>query len=192
MAGSKRTLWLILGLCLGVPALGVLLYGTFVGFTVEAEPGDRERVLTVDDLGLPDVNPDAGRETLARTRYIDWTMDVEYEYEDDEGLYVYCLWSREHTERDARNVYLGQMAGGSLMASTFEEGVELVDRPELFGWGDQHDARAITVDGVESGYYVGAREGRHVFSVVISGVVFEPGALEELLVRAFERAVAQG
>ena len=190
MAGSKRTIWLVLGLCLGIPLLGVVVYGTFVGFTVETLPSDRERVVTVEDLELFEYDVSSGNETVVRTRYIDWTSDVEYEYEDDEGLYVYCLSSHEHTVRDARGVYLGDMAGASLMARTFEDGVELVERRGLFSWGDQQQAQVLTVDGVDAGYVVTARKGKFVFSVILTGVVFDEGGLEAVLVPAFERAMA--
>jgi len=180
-------LWLILGLCLGVPLLGVVLYGTFLGFEVDAEPGDRERVLTIEDLGY---SAEDGEETLSRTRYIDWTSALEYEYEDAGGLYIYCFHSEEHTERDARNVYTGQVAGGSLMIGVLEEGMDLVDSPDAFTWGDQRSSRVITVDGIESGYYLSVRKGKHVFSVAISGLVIED--LDAFLVPAFERAMSQG
>ena len=186
---SNRTLWVILALALGMPVVGVVLYGAFVGFDVQIEPGDRDRVLNIDDIGLVDFEPDPGAEKLVRTRYIDGTVGLEYEYET-EALYVWCLYSEEHSERDARNVYMGQKAGGHLMAA-FDDGTELVDRPGLFAWGDESTAKVFMVDGVEAGYYIDARKGKHVFGVMISGVRFEEGAVQDVVVAAFERSMAR-
>jgi hypothetical protein len=184
---SNRTLWVILALALGIPVVGVLFYGAFVGFDVRTEPGDRHRVLNIDDLGIEDFEPDPNAEKLVRTRYIDGTVGLEYEYETDD-LYVWCLYSEEHTERDARNVYVGQKAGGGLMTA-FDDEVELVDRPGLFSWGDESDAKVFMVDGVEAGYSIGARKGKHVFGVMITGLVYDEGALQDVVVAALERSL---
>lgn len=188
MASGKRTLWIVLAACLGVVAMGVGLYGIVVGFQTEAEPGDRDRVVSAADFGF---EADAAAEVLSRTRYIDGTLSIDYEYDlSDDGLYISCFHDREHTERSAREVYVGQIAAGGMLIEAFSDDVTVVDSSLTLGWGDQSSVEMIEVEGVEAGYKIDARKGKHVFNVIIMGVVFEPGELEEFLGVALERAVA--
>ncbi len=184
----RNKVLLVLALVLGVPAVGVAAYGMFAGFEVETEAGDRERVVTVDDLRVEGFEPDPARERLTRTRYIDGSYEVEYEYTED-LVYVWSLHSRERSERDARSVYTGQLAGGALITA-FDDEVELRDRKGLLRWGDQSDTKVFVQDGVEFGYVINARKGKDVYGVIISGSVYEPDALEHV-VAALERAQAR-
>ena len=187
MASGKRTLWIVLAVCLGVAALGVGLYGIVVGFQTEAQPGDHDRVVTAEDFGF---EVDVSAEVLTRTRYIDGTLSIDYEYDlSDDGLYVSCFHDREHTDRGAREVYLGQVAAGGTLMEAFSDDVSVVDSSLTLGWGDQSNVETILFEGVEAGYKIDARQGKHVFNVIIMGVVFEPGELEQRLGEALERAV---
>jgi hypothetical protein len=188
MASGKRTLGIVLAVCLGGVALCVCVYGMMFGFESELEPGDRDRVVTIEDLGF---EPDPDREVLLRTRYLDGTVAIDYEYDlSDEGIYVSSVVDREHTTRGAREVYVGQVAAGALLIEAFSDDVEVVDSPHALGWGDQSESDLLLFDGEELGYKIDARKGKYVFNVIIMGAEYEPEELRQILHAAFERSIA--
>lgn len=171
-ASSSRKAWLVLAaLLVSLPLVGVLLWGMFVGWQVELEPGDRKLVLNTDDLATIDPQIVTGSDSIVRTKYLDGTWAIESEYET-ELLYVYSSVTHERTERDARNVYLGVRSAGPLMAG-LEEGVTLADRDDLFHWGDDHTVKEFRYQGEPAGVAVYARNGTTVITVSIGGWIFE-------------------
>lgn len=171
-ASPNRKALLVLGaLVVALPLIGLLMWGVFVGYEADLEPGDRKLVLTSDDLTVFDPQLVPGPDKITRTEFIDGSWVVESEYESD-ALYVYTSLNHEPTERDARAVYTGIRAAAPLMAG-LEEGVTLEDRDDLFRWGDTHHAKAFMYNGEPTGVAVFARRGKSVITVSIGGWIFE-------------------
>lgn len=192
---SRKTLYLVLGLGLGIPLLLVLLVvGATLLFelTSSSEPvGTADRALLLDAEAVAEwlegyeVQPNTA--TVTKTRYIDGSYELDYEYEDDRDddyLYVTSNVSIERKVSDAITVFATLELGVKIGA----DDVEFDKRPDLLRWGDATSCAILRQDGEPFGNFVIARKGKRVYMIVISGVYFdEPDALQELIVPFFER-----
>lgn len=182
---------------LAIPAVillgGGTLYGCLVGFDTDAKPGDRELVVTVEDVtaGMA-FTKDPARETLKRTWYIDGTVEVLYEYDGGEGslpVYVSSQVTRTASRRDADNEYLGMKLGASAMFKVFGENVTEASRDDLLKWGDKSSSVLLSVPGGHVGNYFVAQKGDKVVLVVVTGVFFdEREAIEKVFLPKLTRA----
>jgi hypothetical protein len=178
--------WLLLLIPLGL--LGVL--AAFVGagalylFSAteeEVTAKDRQLVVDVEALAewIGDYVPDPRNETITKTRYIDRSLEIEYVYDggaDESEPYLQCCVSWEPKLGDARAGYVA-MWGGAKLGITYlaETEAEVVERNDLFRWGDQSRFGIITADGAPCGNIFIARKGRFVFLLAIGGVYFDEG-----------------
>jgi hypothetical protein len=175
---ASKARWLAIPAVLLV--LGGMFYGCLVGFDVAAEPGDRDLVLTVDDVtrGL-DFTKDPAKESLKRTWYIDGSREVVYEYDGSEGkmpIYVTSQISRSTSNSDANNEYLGMKLGASAVFSTLGEGITEVPRDDLLRWGEKSTHIILSSAGGNVGNVFVAVRGNKVFMIIVTGVVFDDKA----------------
>jgi hypothetical protein len=186
---KKSNLWLILGLCIGIPVLVLaLLVAAALVFTATAEttpasPADRRLALTVDDIApfIEDFEADTSRETANRVGYFDGSYEIEYIYDADD-LYIESYVSIEPSASDAKYSYSGYQAGTSIGFSLAEEDVTEVAMNHLFEWGDESRFYLLSLDGQPIGNRLIARKGRKVVYVIWSGVYFnDPESTRELL-----------
>jgi hypothetical protein len=179
--------WIVLLLVFGTLGLIVLLAGAAALYlwsaeSLEVTPADRQLVVTVDDLApwLDDVTPDRSAETVQKSRYFDGSWDIEYEYEhpdEDVPLYINSSVTVEHTTQDARTTYASLGVGvriGLTVSKT--EGMQLVDRNDLYRWGDQSRCTLVTVGGRPVGTLFLARKATYVFYFAVTGLALDNGA----------------
>ena len=175
-------------LCVLIPAsllLAVLLIvglgGLFVLTAAEEEVTAEDRQLVVDAQTLAQCMenfvPDLQNETITRSRYIDRSYDIEYEYDDpdnDYEPYLYCCVTVERKRTDAMTSYLAAWQSSKLgMAWGSDAEVEVVERNDLFPWGDQSKFAIVKIDGGPVGNLFVARKGNVVVDVVVSGIYFD-------------------
>lgn len=187
----RALLWfaIIGGVCLaGVAALvafGVL----FVVSTKPSplQPDDLDAMLTAADLleaMESDFVVDESLELSGRERYLDGSVEVNYECDLDEPpLYVLTSISLENSVSDARLVFKSVAFGAGLGVSLVDDAdVALEDLPEALSWGDESKVQLMTANGDPIGNLVVARKGAFVFMTTFSGVYFDDiEMLEELL-----------
>lgn len=175
---------------LAIPAVillgGTTLYGCFVGFDVAPEPGDRDLVVTVEDVtaGM-DFTKDPARESLKRTWYIDGSREVVYEYDGSDGtlpVYVSSQVTRTASRSDADGEYLGMKLGASAVFRVIGEDVTEVPRDDLLKWGDKSTSVLLTVPGGKVGNVFVAQRGNKVFMVMVTGIYFDE---KEAIEKAF-------
>lgn len=184
---GKKTL-LIVGCVLGFVLLAVSFIAVFaIGRAVEPEPGDRELMITVDELNETfdlSISIDRSSEVFGRERYIDGSFSIDYEYEhpdDAQPLYLTTTINHENNSSDASAVYAGCKIGLELGINIGADGVELREDRALLQWGDQSEAGWVVYEDRQVGVYVLAREGADVYTFLITGLTFEPGDLQALL-----------
>ena len=203
-APKKSRTWLIVGLAIFGTALlgilGVVGVGSLFVLTAEEQPlslNDKAAMLTIEDvvLWMEDFAPDKSKESFSKTKYLDGTYDMEYEYEDSSNQaapYVYCSITLEKKVSDALISYKAYHAGLNIGLASGE--LEQVERNDLFQWGDASRFCLLQLDGAPTGIVFTSRKGTRVFSVTISGVYFDDSeAIKELLgerLRALERLPA--
>ena len=165
---------------------GATAYGCLVGFDAEAKPGDRDLVVTVDDVtaGL-DFTKDPARESLKRTWYIDGSVELVYEYNGSEGklpVYVSSQVTRAASRNDAGNEHLGMKLGASAVFKLIGEGITEVQRDDLLKWGDKSSSALLTMPGGNVGNCFVAQRGDKVFMIIVTGVFFDE---KEMLEKTF-------
>jgi hypothetical protein len=196
--GAMILLFVGLGV-MGIVGLIVLIGAAGAFFvlsskTEEATDADRELIVNAREVseqtgGLYEIDSDF--ESLEKTRYIDKTADVEYEYEDaseDAPLYIHCSVHEESSRQDAKGVYLTMQASVLAGLHLAAEGVEQVERNDLFRWGDDSKCGLLVSGGFNVGNYFFARQGNKVYCLLISGVCLEDRAsLQRLLLPKLQR-----
>ncbi len=123
---KKKKVLLVVGLVIGVPILcllGLASLGALYMLTATEVPiteADRNVVLTAERLAewIEDFTPDPQHASLSKVRYIDGSIEIEYEYdetENDEAPYLHYTVSYEPNTQDARigcdALWLGMIGG---------------------------------------------------------------------------------
>jgi hypothetical protein len=172
------------GALLSCCGLGVVSY-VFYAHEVEQplEEADRSLVITAEDIvaRAPEMKADPERGRLRKVRFLDGSRELSYEYESpDEAestLYLSYIAGVEPTANDAHLVYISEGASFKLGLQIGAEGdMKLVDRNELWRWGDESRCAVITNDGHAVGNLFMGRQGRRRFTLVIIGVYFDDDA----------------
>ena len=189
---SRTVLYVVLGLA-GAALLGLLLLvGDGVLFMVTAQDealsaDDEAALLTVSVLAewMEDYSPDLSKETLSKTRYLDRSYDVDYEFDDagnDVAPYLMCSVTVEPKLSDALISYKAMQTGLNIGFGS-QAGASQVERNDLFRWGDRSRFCILEADGTPVGNSFTAVKGKRVFMVTFSGVFFDdPVAIRDLLV----------
>ncbi|MDP6903785.1 MAG: hypothetical protein QF406_05005 [Verrucomicrobiota bacterium] len=200
---SRTWLVVVLGLA-GAALLGVLVMvgtGSLFVLTAKEQPlsvKDRAALLTVEDVApwVEGFSPDKSMESFSKKRYLDGSYEIDYEFDDpvnEEAPYVMCSIAVEPKVSDALISHKAMQAGINIGFAA-EGKVELVERNDLFQWGDASKFSLILSGGAPVGMVFSARKKRHVFLLSISGVYSDDSvAIEELLVKpllALERLPA--
>ena len=125
---------------------------------------------------IDDYTPDASRETVLRHRYVDRSLDIDYTYgrTDGDGLYVKCTLSLEPTpaQAEAFSRRLWKLPPQQQKMFGGRE-VQLVERNDIFRWGNQSRLGVIQSAGRPAGNLFVARRGRAVFCLLIAGACFQ-------------------
>lgn len=188
---KKSKTWLIVLIVVGVSLVAIVGMCVVAGLVFEltkkelpVQPRDREVVLDIQRLEtfVDDYQSNPKHETIAKHRYMDDSHEVAYEYEDpgDEGIYLICTVTVENNVSDAGTTFLAESKGTEL--GTAISDVDIVDRDDVFRWGDKSRFALIKADNLPVGNFFVARKGTRVFSVVFGGVYFDDGdSVSELL-----------
>ena len=167
---------MILGLFLSIGGVVVLIVGGGAFFLLTAKDvpvttADREAVLDITDVALliDDFSPDTSKESLKKTKYLDKSYEIEYEYSDSlntDAPYLMCSITVEPSISDARISYTAVKAGFSLGFSG-EPGVNRVPRNDLFRWGDKSEFSLLQASGLSSGNVFVGRKGKRVYMITV-------------------------
>lgn len=196
-APPHRRKLLLLLLPPAVLLVGAMLYGLFVGYHVALKPGDRERLITIDDITaqLPQVTRAASApEKIERLWHTDASVEISYEYDGSETatpIYLTSTVSQAMSSRDAENEYFGYTAGMKVGAAVSGVGLKETPRDDLLKWGDESRSTLLTSDGQPAGNYFIARKGSRIFILMVSGIYFdEPEAFQALVKPRLDRMAA--
>jgi hypothetical protein len=169
--------------CLGFVGLLVLIGGAGALYvwsskTEQVTAADRQLIVTAEELTNRgyDIEFDPAGETLEKTRYLDKTAEIEYEYEhpdEDVPIYVNCSVHQESDAKEARTLYatlqVTVMAGMKLAGG----GVEQTERNDLLKWGDDSRCGLLVNQGFNVGNYFFARKGNKIFCLLIAGICIQ-------------------
>lgn len=181
---SKGRAWLLILL---IPAAGLLLVAgiavaacLYISCAVEEQltPAEREMVFDMDDVieFTSDLEIDRSREILKKTRHPDGSREIEYKYDDprDETPYLTSTLSLETSFPNAKALYIS-MWGGLKIGLRFggDKPVRIVERNNLFKWGDESRFGLVQCDGKTTGNIFCGRKGLLVVHVLITGLFSE-------------------
>ncbi len=182
---SKKLIWIlilvpasILGVVMLFLSAGLLFVATGKEEPVSAR--DRAVMVDIDQLSewiFDEYVPEKRGETLTKTRYIDGSYDIEYEYDIPEDLnapYLSCIVTVERKISDAQTSYVAMWSGSQLGMSLLSDvEIDVVERNDLFRWGDRSRFAILFTEGEPFGNVFITRTGKYIFYMVISGVYFD-------------------
>jgi hypothetical protein len=182
---NKSKTWKILLVVLAVlatlAAMALGAWGMFFGFERPIRPEDKQVFVTFDRLAekVPGLLKAPNSETTGRTRYFDGSLEVEYEYEDD-NLSISSSVNHELTTRDARQLFT--VIRLALPAATkLATDVQFVPRSDLYSGPDVYCV-AIVSSGTSTGHALVVLDGKNVFTLVIGGAFLgDPGEFRALV-----------
>lgn len=168
---------------LGIPLATFIFGGMIFGglylaslIAVQSLPisaGDRQALVTATDLQrvFPNLVVRTDGETIAKTRYPDGRVALEYGYHhpvSDTEVSLSCSITLEPTRNDARRFYSEQLADARDTISA-DQSLEWTERDSLFAWGDVWNFASVTKAGQPHGYFFACRQGERVFCVELLG-----------------------
>ncbi len=164
--------------------------GALVLFTPVEEPASAaDRALVVDIRAvaaqIDDYRPQPSRETFLRRQYFDHSFELDYTYARAEGddLYLKSTLTVAATPGDAEKLFhqrWGLSSAGKILPGATD--VKLVERNDIFRWGDQSRLGVIMADGKPVGNLFVARSGATVFYLLVTGACFDaPEAFSSLV-----------
>ena len=191
---KKRSVffWLMIWIPVGVVGGSLLLVAAGALFMLTA----RDEPLTAEDRQhLPDIEllaeltddfaPDENDATVTKMRYIDGSYDIEYEYDSPDDFfapYIYYCLTVEPNHGDAMTTYGLSWQATKIGMWGEDAEIEIVERNDLFKWGDASRFAIIKADGAPTGNIFVARSGRIVVDMIISGIYFDtPGGFGSLM-----------
>mgnify|MGYP001164129529 CR=1 FL=1 len=168
----------ILGLVMLFVGGGLLFIAT--GKEEPVSAADRAVLVDIDQLSewmFDEYVPEKRGETLTKTRYIDGSYDIEYEYDIPEDLsapYLSCTVTVELTSSDAQTSYVAMWGGSQLALSLLSDiDIDVVERNELFRWGERSRFAILSTEGEPFGNVFITRSGKYIFYMVMSGIYFD-------------------
>jgi hypothetical protein len=187
----RKRLLLILGLAIGIPlglilivvGLGVLFVLT--GREVPVTESDKAVLLRAGRLAelSENLRVAPAAEKFTKTKFLDSSVELNYEYEDAENLFVQCTISIEPSAKDARTTYAAQSLGMKVgLKVGGGASLSMDDRNDLLSWGDQSKCSLIKNGANPVGNFFIARKGKRVFYAVFVGLyIDDPQVFTELL-----------
>ena len=140
------------------------------------EPGEKEmfvRGSDLLDLGGEVIEPEK-YEKFSKTVYFDGSVDIDYEFEPPEGeavLYLTETITYEPKRSDAR---FGRTAEDSVIGLALKtQGLEKVEVPNFYRYGDACDFYLLKKDGNNVGNYFTVLEGGKIYSLLVSGIYID-------------------
>lgn len=177
---SHRITFLILLLCLSICLQGCER-------KLPVTDADRNLLLRAGDLSAYGYGfqPIDKYETFTKSKTIDGSYDLEYEFETPESeeqhpLFLYVLVSVGKEKVDARiNQGTEKL---TLLLGLKANGINEEEIPNFYRYGDASSFYVLKKDGVPIGNYFTVREGSKTYSMVISGMYFsDPELWKEII-----------
>ena len=152
------------------------------------QDADKPLLITVEDIaqyGITYAEGDAFT-VVNRVYYVDFTKEIEYEYDSPEGredvdpLYITVTAGFEHTSNEARKSY--KIGLGAFTLGTKLGGLKVEEEKDFFSWGDESYFAVLKNEENIVGNLFTARKGKKIYSFVIVGLYFsDPQMFSELV-----------
>jgi hypothetical protein len=162
-----------------------ILWGACV--TDEIEEADRPLLVTladVKDYGF-ELDHLAALEVFRRSRYLDGSLEVEYEFETPEGasevLFISTTAGFEKSVTDAIQSFRLERGGIGIGAKV--GGGSIQEKKGFYSWGDESVFGDILGDHGPGGNIFGARLGKKTYWLMIAGLHFDDRAEWEQFIK---------
>lgn len=126
-------------------------------------------------------------ETFKKSRDIDGTVEIEYEFETpdsetENSLYLDVVVTVSRKRSDARVSRGAENLG--LLAGLKLEGIVREEKTGFYKYGEESQFFVLKKDGIPVGNYFSLREGTKTYSILLAGMYFEDPAEWKELVEA--------
>jgi hypothetical protein len=138
---------------------------------------DKEVMITAGYVAAltDDIVVDPNKDKFRKVRHLNRTREMTYEYGDvedaDQPLYVSHTICVERNAKEARDAFAG-LNFATRLGIGKADGVDEVDRNDLWSWGDRSRCVIFQSGGQPFGNMFMGLKGRRYFVIVISGVYF--------------------
>ena len=186
---SNSKVWIIVAAVIGICIIGTILLVIGVGVLFWATsteeplgPNDQAAIVDIDMFrawsGDP-YAPDYSGEKITKTRFIDGSYDIDYDYdipEDPNAPYLNCNITIEKDNADAKTSYVSIWAGAIIGIRLLGDAdVEVTERNDLFRWGDESTFAILSINGEPFGNMFSARKGNRLLFIIFSGIYSDDG-----------------
>ncbi len=184
---KRRWIWIIPGIIV-IGILGIVAIGLFFEMTatdLDVTDADRAAVLDIAELTewMEGFAPQSSQEVWSKKRYIDGSIELDYEYDEPENEnapYLSCTVNFDSKPSEAKITYLASWNSMKLGLGLNDARVE--ERNDLFSWGETSKFGLLMSEGDPFGNALAAYKGSKSVLIVFSGVYFDDAeALNELL-----------
>ena len=199
---SSSKVWIIVAAVIGSCIIGGILLvvglGALYWATSSEEPlgpNDQAAIVDIDmflDWSGDSYVPDYRGEKIIKTRFFDGSYDIDYDFdvpEDQNAPYLNCNITIEKNNVDAKTSYVSMWAGALIgMQMLGDVDVEVIERNDIFRWGDESTFAILSIDGEPSGNMFSTRKGNRVLFIIFSGIYTDDGeAVSDLLLAALNQ-----
>ena len=184
---KRRWIWIIPGIIV-IGILGIVAIGLFFEMTatdLDVTDADRAAVLDIGELRdwIEDFTPEMTQEVWSKKRYIDGSIELDYEYDEpdnENAPYLSCTVNFDRKPSEAKITYLASWNSMKIGLGLNDARVD--ERNDLFSFGDPSMFGLLMSGDEPFGNALAARIGSKSVLIVFSGVYFDDSeALAELL-----------
>jgi len=177
---TKVLLGLAVPLALFAVIAGLTWYLQSTGTHRPLTPSERAVLVTAKDLFAMSSQPELymqAEDSGEREDLLDGSATLTAEYQSEKPpMYVVSQVALEPSERAAKLTWQSLSIGGFMGIAVESKDVVLVNRDDLYAWGDESKSQLLTIDGKPVGHFLVIRKGTRVFMAIFSGVFFDEAA----------------
>ncbi|HBV65318.1 MAG TPA: hypothetical protein DEF45_20105 [Rhodopirellula sp.] len=149
--------------------------------TIPLTESDTQVVVTAADLEpyFQDYASTTQHETFEKIRYLDQSVELNYEYSspDDNDPYISVSISYELTKGDAAGVYLGTWTFQQLGFRAQDQDYAFEELESFYNAGDRSRFANITYGGEPVGHLLLIQKANIVYSFLLSGFLIEDASV---------------
>lgn len=187
--------WVIV--CLAI-VFSVVALGAFIAYYVLSAKdftptlSQKACLVTANDLASQfAITVDPSAEVWTAQRYLDDSLEIDYEYDDTSPsmIYINCSLSVDASNSDAKFSMAGYWEGMKLGTKIGDgAAVDFEEANQIFQWGDDSHFAFLQTGGDRYAFVFVGRKGKKVFFVTIANAVLEdPAEVQAFLEPILER-----
>jgi hypothetical protein len=168
-----------LGIVLLIAGLGFFWLATSENLPVTNQ--DKNVIVRATDLiqYFDDFSPLEAHETFEKLKYLDGSVDLDYEYDspNEDDPYITATVTHDNSKSDASATYMIEWSAMRLGLNIGDGDNDLVENNSFYSAGDESRFANMTYAGEPAGHLLVVRQGNSVYAFAIMGFLIEDSAM---------------